>query len=88
MFLHDNNIVHCDVKPENCLIDHTGYLKLADMGLAKKIKVELVIWVTNIATTPHKFANTTRCDISTFTDQIIIQQMTGQSQCSTTKEKL
>ena len=38
-YLHSHGITYRDIKPENCLIDHTGYLKLADMGLAKKIKV-------------------------------------------------
>ena len=40
-YLHSHGITYRDIKPENCLIDHTGYLKLADMGLAKKIKVKI-----------------------------------------------
>ena len=38
-YLHSLGIIYRDIKPENCLISHTGYLKLVDMGLAKKIKV-------------------------------------------------
>ena len=38
-YLHSHGITYRDIKPENCLIHHTGYLKLADMGLSKKIKV-------------------------------------------------
>jgi len=37
-YLHSLGIIYRDIKPENCLISHTGYLKLVDMGLAKKIK--------------------------------------------------
>ena len=35
--IHDRGFVHRDIKPENCLIDHTGYLKVADLGLTKRL---------------------------------------------------
>jgi len=34
--LHANGFIYRDLKPENILLDHLGYLKLADLGLAKK----------------------------------------------------
>ncbi len=34
-FLHKNNIMYRDIKPENILIDTTGHIKLVDFGLSK-----------------------------------------------------
>ena len=34
-FLHNNNIMYRDIKPENILIERTGHIKLVDFGLSK-----------------------------------------------------
>lgn len=36
-FLHGRGFVHRDIKPENCLICKDGYLKLCDLGMAKRL---------------------------------------------------
>lgn len=35
--LHKMNFIHRDVKPENCLIDSTGHIKLADFGSCMRV---------------------------------------------------
>lgn len=36
-FLHENNIVHRDIKPHNILINKLKDVKLSDMGLSKQL---------------------------------------------------
>ncbi|GMH77790.1 hypothetical protein TrST_g13869 [Triparma strigata] len=35
--IHSKGFVHRDIKPENCLVTTKGYLKVADLGLAKRL---------------------------------------------------
>ena len=35
--LHQKGFIHRDIKPENCLIATNGYLKVSDLGLAKRL---------------------------------------------------
>ncbi|DAZ97831.1 TPA: hypothetical protein N0F65_002501 [Lagenidium giganteum] len=36
-YMHSMSILHRDIKPENVLLDVDGHIKLADMGLAKRL---------------------------------------------------
>jgi len=42
--LHNQNIIYRDLKPENLLIDHFGYLKVTDFGFAKRIDPTVKTW--------------------------------------------
>jgi serum/glucocorticoid-regulated kinase 2 len=35
MYLHQQNIIYRDLKPENLLINYDGHIKIADFGLSK-----------------------------------------------------
>jgi NIMA (never in mitosis gene a)-related kinase 1/4/5 len=37
-YLHNNKIIHRDIKPQNIFINDEGVLKLADFGISKAME--------------------------------------------------
>lgn len=54
-YLHTNNIIYRDIKPENIMVDDKGYLRMIDMGTAKLLKGKGARTFTIIGT-PHYMA--------------------------------
>jgi len=42
-FCHANGIVHCDIKPNNVLVNKTGEVKLTDFGIARHMQEQSLI---------------------------------------------
>mmetsp|Transcript_31393 Transcript_31393/g.50606 ORF Transcript_31393/g.50606 Transcript_31393/m.50606 type:complete len:205 (+) Transcript_31393:639-1253(+) len=49
--LRNHNTVHRDIKPDNLLIDHRGNIKIADLGVAKKVSKDNNVKLTDRAGT-------------------------------------
>ncbi|PWA02898.1 hypothetical protein BB558_000950 [Smittium angustum] len=37
VYLHGKNVIHCDIKGGNILIDNSGMVKISDFGISKKV---------------------------------------------------
>lgn len=50
MYLHQRNILHRDIKPQNILLMGGGQIKIADFGISKAVTGETGLNVSKIGT--------------------------------------
>ena len=39
-YMHNQGVIHSDIKPENIVMEDNGYVRITDMGIAKILKTE------------------------------------------------
>jgi len=53
-YLHHNNVWHRDIKPDNILIDDTGKIVLADLGLGRFGAIPGNMYTSEVVTLPYR----------------------------------
>lgn len=53
---HENNLIHCDIKPHNILMTHVGRIKVTDFGIARAVSSATMNHTGTILGSVHYFS--------------------------------
>ncbi len=67
-YLHNNNVIHRDIKGANILVDNDGNVKLTDFGCAKQLE-----FTVNSLSNKENFNNTLKGSVPWMAPEVINQ---------------
>jgi eukaryotic-like serine/threonine-protein kinase len=82
---HKNNVIHCDIKPHNILINHDNQVKVTDFGIARAVTSSTMTMTDSIMGSVHYFSpeQASGGEVNTYSDIyslgiVLYEMLTGE----------